>query len=101
MQLAFADKETQAIYLLTDGRPDQVLIKVGDKEGLTSVLKVNAENGFGDQNGLGELSVAVEKLLGDISLPRTEVRKYTEESLCFSPETLRRIYVTMNVIWLM
>lgn len=46
LQIAFADKETQVIYLLTDGRPDQVLIKVGNKEGLTNPLKVNAESGF-------------------------------------------------------
>ncbi|EHB10600.1 von Willebrand factor A domain-containing protein 3B [Heterocephalus glaber] len=39
LQIAFADHETQVIYLLTDGRPDQVLIiKIG-KEGLTSPLK--------------------------------------------------------------
>lgn len=54
LQTAFADKETQAIYLLTDGRPDQVLMKVGDKEGLTSTLKVMTENGFG-----GTFSVAI------------------------------------------
>ncbi|KAI4587869.1 hypothetical protein MJG53_020547, partial [Ovis ammon polii x Ovis aries] len=39
LQIAFADEETQVIYLLTDGRPDQVLIKVGNKDRLTNSLK--------------------------------------------------------------
>ncbi|GAB1284888.1 von Willebrand factor A domain-containing 3B [Apodemus speciosus] len=33
LQIAFADEETQVIYLLTDGRPDQVLPQTGNEGG--------------------------------------------------------------------
>lgn len=34
LQIAFADEETQVIYLLTDGRPDQVLPQTGNEGGV-------------------------------------------------------------------
>lgn len=46
LKIAFADEETQVIYLLTDGRPDQVLTQNG-KEGRLSFLKGLLRTGWG------------------------------------------------------
>lgn len=91
LQIAFADEETQVIYLLTDGRPDQVLIKVGNKDRLTNPLKVKAES-----ENWETFFTATKKLLTDACLiqgPRSEVKHTstlrnsfvyynTEENLC-------------------